>query len=84
MTKDQRIVVANLGQWISLALLIVATIYLLLKREDFSEFLITISAVLFAIVTKIKYYAGRKKSRKRISISALRWRNGRLIDGTSN
>ena len=81
MTKDTKRFIGNLGQWLALLILILAIVFMLIQRKDFAQFLVTLSSVFFAIVTKIKYYTARKEPRKRIPISALRWRNGRLTVG---
>lgn len=81
MTKDRPRFIGNLGQWIALAILVAAIVLMIVKHDDLAEFLITLSSVFFAIVTKIKYYSKRKEPRKPVPISSLRWRNGRLTVG---
>ena len=70
---------ANLGQWLALLMLILATILMIEKNMEPVTTIVTCSSVLFAIATKAKYYRKKTECRKRIPISSLQRVKGRLV-----
>lgn len=57
--KDVKLFIGNCGQWLCVGLLTFSILYELSHKADIGYIGITVSAFLFALFTKVKYYKRR-------------------------
>lgn len=71
--------IGSLGQWLGLAALILAIAIMLARREPAGAVAATVASLLYALSTKIKYYAARRRRRPRTSVEELAGYNRRSL-----
>jgi drug/metabolite transporter (DMT)-like permease len=61
----------NLGQWLGMLALIAGVVCMIVKHEALGSTVVAVASLVYAVTTKVKYYSGRRKPRRRYSIEEL-------------
>jgi hypothetical protein len=61
----------EIGQWLGMLALVAGVVLMLVRHEPAGSCIVTVSSLLFATATKLRYYSGRRRRRPRIEIASL-------------
>jgi drug/metabolite transporter (DMT)-like permease len=63
--------IGNIGQWLGMLALVAGVVCMIVKQEALGSTIVAVASLVYAVTTKVKYYSGRRKPRRRYSIEEL-------------
>ncbi len=79
--SERNRVIGDIGQWTGLLAIIIGIVIQITTRANVGDTIISVSSLIYASATKIKYYGAKRTAPKIIPLDALVKVKGRWTDG---